>query len=699
MLQRTRRTRKLSLRTLPVRIAPSLLSLFLLHASLHGQGSASEGWPEYGGNLGGQRYSSARQINKENVSSLRVAWTFHTHALDIASSANSVAAFEATPVLWKGTLYFDSPFDQVFAVDALTGKLKWTFDPKISRTRLYIVTSRGVALWHAQAPGPGVCGETAVLVATLDRRLIALDAASGKPCPRFGTNGSVDLTKGVEVERPDLYFFTSPPIVVRNTIVLGASVGDNQQLFAGSGATRGFDAVTGQQKWKWEPAPWALQQGRRISGSGNAWARLSADPEHDLVFLPTGAASVDYYGGFRPGDNRDANSIVALRASTGEKVWAFQLVHHDVWDYDTASQPLLFTFRGSTPAVAVTNKTGMIYVFHRLTGEPLYPIVERRVPASRLIGESTSSTQPFSSLPPLQPILFSKANLGGTTADRNSCGRQMDELQYKGLFTPPSEAGAIIFPAALGGPNWGSSAIDIGSSVMYTRVSAIPFRLRMVLERPELLSATQRFLRHLEHKVPSWMGGEEPAERASRLSPDRSLRNLYRPPDMGLGGQDASVMRGSPYTMRLEALISPSGLPCGPEPYGSLVATDLNTGKQRWSVPHGSMSPAAKGSIGTGGPIVTAGGLVFVASTNDPFLRAYDAETGKEVWKAQLPATANATPMTYIEHGRQFVAIAVGGHRLQEKDESDVMMAFALSESGSKKPTHARVRSRPSLVH
>ncbi len=547
----------------------------LATGSLHicAQNPQSAGWPEYGGNIAGQRYSTADEINVENVAKLQPAWTFHTHALDTPSPFNASAAFEATPVLWNGTLYFDSPYDQIFAVNAATGKLRWKFDPKIPLKDLYIVTSRGVALWHATHPRPGVCGRATVLVATLDRRLIARDAETGKACPRFGNHGTVDLSKGVEIDRPDLYFFTSPPIVVGDTIVLGSSVGDNQQLFVASGATRGFNATTGKQIWSWEPVRWTGHQQPKLSGSGNAWAPLAADLEHDLVFLPTGSASVDYYGGLRIGDNRDADSIVALRASTGEKVWAFQLVHHNIWDYDTASQPLLFNFRGNTPAVAITNKTGMIYVFNRLTGEPLYPIIERAVPKSDVEGEVTWPTQPFSTLPALQPLRYSAADLRGSEADRSFCREQIRRLNYQGLFTPPSEKGSLLFPSALGGPNWGSSALNPDTNVMYTRVNAMPYRLRLVAKNPPPPTFEQR----LEHKwkkvAPVWLGGASAAD----LAPDALTSNVYRPPDMGLGPTDGSIMRGAPFSMLLQALVSPNGVPCGPAPFGQIVATNLNT--------------------------------------------------------------------------------------------------------------------------
>src|SRR5215469_4309813 len=334
--------------------------------------TASE-WPEYSGTLAGQRYSNATEISRQSVKQLKVAWAFHTHTFDRIGSRNDArSAFESTPVLWQGTLYFTSPYDEVFAIDASSGSLRWKFDPQVNRDAVSgVVASRGVALWHSNLPVSGECHDV-VLLATLDRRLIAQDARTGESCRQFGVQGTVDLTKGIQLDDPKYLSFTSPPVVVGQTIVLGSSVADNQKYFAGSGAVRGFDVRTGKQLWSWEPLRETKGRDGTMIGSGNAWAPLAADPDHDLVFVPTGSPSLDYFGGNRIGDDRDADSIVALRASTGQKVWAFQLVHHNLWDYDTASQPLLFEFRNNIPAVAVTNTTGMIYVFNRLTGEPLY---------------------------------------------------------------------------------------------------------------------------------------------------------------------------------------------------------------------------------------------------------------------------------------------------------------------------------------
>jgi quinoprotein glucose dehydrogenase len=636
---------------------------------------ANDGWPEYGGTLAGQRFSRAAQITPHNVSRLKIAWTFHTNTFASEISRNDRRSkFEATPILWQRTLYLTSPYNEVFALDASNGKLRWRYDPKVDRDAIFgVVASRGVAMWHAKNPARSVCHDV-VFVATLDRRMIALDARNGMTCPQFGVNGTVDLTKGIRVNDTKYLSYTSPPIIVGDTIVLGSSVADNQKLFAGSGAVRGFNAITGKQLWAWEPLRWTVGTGGQKSGSGNAWAPLAADSDHDLVFVPTGSASLDYFGGTRPGDNRDADSIVALRASTGEKVWAFQLVHHNLWDYDTASQPLLFEFQNKIPAIAVTNKTGMIYVFNRLTGQPLFPIVERPVPGSTLPGEVTWPTQPFSTLPPLAPLAYGSKDLHLPRAeDETFCTNAMQFYLYQGLFTPPSEKGSVLYPAALGGPNWGSSAFNPTTGVMYTRVSSLPYVLHL---RPRA-SKFMTTLRDLwEQFAPIGYGGDPLAQR-------HRGDDQFHPPDLAFSA-DKSVMEGAPYTMELRAFLGPSGVPCGPQPFGRLVATDLNSGRQRWSVAHGIMDGDEHGSVGTAGPIATAGGLVFVSGTIDPYLRAYDAVTGAELWKGRIPNASDATPMTYTLDGQQFVVLATGGTLVAGTSSSarpdNTLIAFSLPQ-------------------
>ncbi len=647
--------------------------LAVFSSTLFGQ---ADGWPEYGGTTFGQRYSAAVQINPKNVVNLQPAWAFHTGAIHHPETQlDEQARFEATPVLWNRRLFFNTPFDTVFSVDAVTGRRIWDFEPNISHSaHIYIVAARGVALWH-DSKGRGACANR-VFEATLDRRLIALDAVSGKPCSDFGDAGTVDLSKDIYLPEPWLMEYTSPPAIVGNMVILGSSVGDNQTTNAASGEIRAFDARTGRKVWSWQPARWNSAVIGHNTGAGNAWSALASDPANDLVFIPTGSCAPDYFGGLRVGDNRDADSIVALRASTGQKVWSFQLVHHDLWDYDTASQPLLFTFRGKVPAVAVTNKTGMIYVFNRLTGEPLFPIEERPVLQTDVPGEVTWPTQPFSSLPSLQPLSFHMADMDPKAAAEPFCKETLGSLKYQGLFTPPSIGGSLIYPSALGGTNWGSSSLDPRTGVMYSRVGSAAYRLYLAPKRMDSwVDRLRRLLSRITHGL------------ISPPAPFNPLNGVpaqeYRPPDMGIGIGDGSQMAGTPYQMFLQALIAPDGTPCAPSPYGRIVATDLNSGKQLWSVPHGVMVKGLPGSFGVGGSMVTAGGLIFVASSSDALFRAYRMTDGKMVWKAALPATANATPMGYEIHGRQYIALAIGGHWHGKDDESDTLEAFAL-------PTHSR---------
>ncbi|PYT56917.1 MAG: hypothetical protein DMG46_15960 [Acidobacteria bacterium] len=328
--------------------------LFLLPASgSFAQGKPDAGWPNYGNDRGGTRYSPAAQIDRSNVGQLKVAWTFRTGALPHDEELDKKAAFEATAILVDSKLFLSTPYDHVIALNAETGAKLWEFDPKLELPYgASEVTSRGVSAWrdsHAKAGAP--CA-LRVFIGTLDARLIALDGATGKPCRDFGSDGEIDLTTGVRLRDPGDYQVTSAPAIFKDLIITGSSLGDNRAVTVERGIVRAFDVRTGNLRWTWDPiAPWAYQTSPR-TGAGNAWSTISVDAEHDLVFIPTGSASPDYFGGFRKGDNKWANSVVALRASTGEFVWGFQVVHHDLWDYDVACQPTLFTWKGGTLAVA-----------------------------------------------------------------------------------------------------------------------------------------------------------------------------------------------------------------------------------------------------------------------------------------------------------------------------------------------------------
>ena len=593
-------------------------------------------WTHYGADAGGSKYSPLRQINRDSVAELEVAWTYHTGALEPASDLNSKAASESTPILVAGSLVLTTPFNHVIALDPATGAERWKYDPAIDRSKSYSeVTNRGVASWN----GSGASAR--VFLGTLDGRLIALDAATGRPVESFGEHGVVDLTTGINVKSRGDYQMTSPPAVVGNTVVVGSSIGDNRRVDVESGVVRGYNAMSGKLIWSWDPIPWAQRQ-ELPTGAANAWSVLSADPERDMVFIPTGSASPDFFGGRRPGENRWANSVVALKASTGEFVWGFQAVHHDIWDFDIAAQPSLFQFKGETPAIAFATKSGYLYVLDRLTGEPLLPVKETAVPKSDVAGEMAHPTQPIPTSDPLLPLTISDKDLwGATEKDLAWCRERFAELRYDGPFTPPSLQGSLQYPGNVGGVNWGGTAVSPDGEVAVANVNLLGFMVRLI---PQEALAEER--RAAEHN---------------------RLTGEFAP------------QRGTAYAMYRQPFMTPGRMPCLAPPWGTVVATNANTGKRLWSVPLGRIAPGApEGSPNLGGPILTAGGLVITAAAFDPTIRAFDSSNGKLLWQATLPASAQATPMTYEADGRQYIVISAGGHGKLKTQMGDAVVAYAL---------------------
>jgi quinoprotein glucose dehydrogenase len=594
--------------------------------------AADPGWTAYGHDAGGTRYSSLKQIDRTNIATLGPAWTYHTGALDLPGEANKKAAFEATPILIEGTLYLPTPFNAVIALDPATGREKWKFDPKLNHQQDYSeVTSRGVASWK------GARGQSLIFEGTIDGRLLALDGATGKLA------WQVDLTKDVNLRDRGNYQVTSAPTVAGDLVITGSSIGDNRAVELERGVVRAFDVHTGKLRWTWDPIPWANKQTPR-TGAANAWGTISADPARDLVFIPTSSASPDYFGGMRPGDNRHANSVVALKASTGELVWAYQVVHHDLWDYDIASQPVLIDYAGR-PAVAVTTKMGLLFVLDRLTGKPLHTVEERAVPKSDIPGEDAAPTQPIPAWSAMVPQRLTADDVwGATPADRDACRQRLSNLRNDGLYTPPTLQGTLAFPGNVGGVNWGSAAWDPEHNLLFTDTNRLAAIIRLI-PRDELRAAI---------------------EQAKGAKENRFSGEFAR-------------QTGTPFAMYRDWLASPSGLPCNAPPWGALVAFDLKTGNVRWESPVGEVAPGVPGgSPNLGGPMATAGGLVFTAAGMDTALRAFDAETGKELWKATLPASAQATPMTYEIGGRQYVVICAGGHGKLGTKMGDSVVAFRL---------------------
>ena len=623
---------------------PVVLAVTLcLGPMARGQSAPDSGWPAYGNDPGGTRYSPARQIDRSNVTRLQVAWTYRTGGMQQPVKALEKAAFEVTPILVAGKLFLGTPYDHVVALDPRSGTRLWEFDPKVDLDRSYSeVASRGVSAWRDSKATAGQPCRLRVFVGTIDARLIALDGETGKACADFGSQGTVDLTEDAATQTvwTGGYQVTSAPAISNDLVIVGSSIADNWRVDTGRGIVRGFDVRNGKRRWIWDPIPWG-QKTKPRTGGGNAWSTLSVDSEHDLVFIPTGSASPDYYGGIRRGDNKWANSVVALRASTGAFVWGFQVVHHDLWDYDVASQPALIGWKDGTPAVVINTKMGHVFVLNRLTGAPLLPVEERSVPRSDISGESSWPTQPFSTISLVPERLPPGDAWGPTPEDVRWCRDKLEASRNEGIFTPPSLRGTVVFPGNVGGVNWGSAAYD-------------PERHLMVVNT---------------NRLAAWV----------KLIPREKFEaEGEAPQDNRIFGEFAD-QSPSPYGLYRTFLFSPSKLPCNAPPWGTTEAVDLHSGKKLWEAPLGTLIPGQEtGSINLGGPIVTVGGLVFTSASMDSFFRAFHSESGKELWKHALPAGGQATPMTYTLDGKQYVVIAAGGHGKLHTKQGDYILAFAL---------------------
>jgi quinoprotein glucose dehydrogenase len=612
-------------------------------------------WPSYGGDPGGQRYSPLGGITRENVSSLEVAWTHRTGDVsDGRGDIPSTSAFEATPLLVDDTLYVCTPFNRVIALHPETGAVRWSFDPRIDLSGRYAnqLVCRGVATWLDPKRMYDKACRRRIFTATNDARLIALDALSGRPCADFGRVGVVDLNEGPGPQRwKGEYQVTSPPAVIGELVVVGSAVGDNQRVDAPSGVVRAYDVRSGELRWSQDLAPPGHPRPKKgyVPATPNVWAVMSVDEERDLVFVPTGNPAPDYYRGDRTELDHYGSSVVALRGSTGEVVWHFQTVHHDLWDFDVPAQPTLVTLEQggeSVPALIQATKMGLLFVLNRETGAPIFPVVERPVPQDGAPGQTLSPTQPFPvKPPPLVPTSLGPDDAWGLTPwDRGACRRRIEALRFDGMYTPPSLEPTLMYPGNAGGANWGGIAFDPERQLAIVNVMDVPWAVQLI-----------------------------PRE-------DYALEREANP-GVEFGPQD-----GMPYAVRREMLLSPLGVPCNAPPWGSLVAVDMRTGEIRWQVPLGTLRdlmpiplPITVGVPNLGGPIATAGGVVFIAAAMDNYLRAFDVESGEELWRGRLPAGGQATPMTYRgRDGRQFVVVAAGGHGRGGTTLGDHIVAFAL---------------------
>ncbi|MFT7654453.1 MAG: quinoprotein glucose dehydrogenase [Candidatus Azotimanducaceae bacterium] len=614
------------------------------------------GWPAYGATPGGTHFSPATQITPENVAWLEQAWVHNSGDFRDAGPTPDggymgSSAFQVTPILVDEALYYCTPFNRVFALNARTGKEIWSYDPQVDINNNWVLPNcRGVSSWKAPDWQEGDSRECVhrIVTGTVDARLIALDAATGEPCTDFGENGAVDITPEISRHDPLEYGITSPPAILNDLIITGSMVLDNVRTDIPSGVVRAYDIRTGEQRWAWNPVPPGMEQrdddGSFRSGTTNVWSIISVDPERDLVFIPTGNTSPDYYGGHRDGLDYYSSSVVALHAATGEVAWHYQMVHHDIWDYDTPAQPTLIDLEVDgemVPVVVQVTKMGLTFVLHRDTGKPVYPVEERPVPQNPAEGEYLSPTQPFPThFPNLVSPISADDAWGMMIWDEMMCANKLEALRNEGIYTPPTVEGSLFYPGNGGGNNWGSPAINPGSQTMFV----------ITLRTPNFLKLTPR----------------EECEQNGRPN-----------------------QQGTPYCSETSFLMSPLGVPCVKPPWATLDAVDLVAGEILWSVPYGTTRDLApfpfwwiEGIPAIGGVMTTSTGVVFGAGVMEHAFRAYSAQTGETLWEARLPTAANSTPMTYQleEGGKQYVVVAAGGHMSGFNAAGDHLIAFTLPD-------------------
>jgi quinoprotein glucose dehydrogenase len=583
---------------------------------------------------GGGRYSPLADINAGNVGRLEQAWVYRYGAGDYFDGSlpfNRGTSSETTPILVDGRLIFTTPTNRVIALDPERGQELWTFDPGLDRRAWYanMWTNRGVAAWQGR---PGEACSPRVFLTTLDARLIALDARTGKRCTGFA---DVNLREGVRsLIDPRLLSLTSPGTVIGDLIVVGSSVADNILAESPHGIVRAFDTRSGRLRWtfhtipaKGDPGSETWETGTAHTGAANVWSTITADPKRGLVFLPVSSASPDHYGGVRPGANLYSDSVVALDAKTGKLRWQFQTVHHDLWDYDLAAPPILIDIRRDgryVPAVVVLTKSSLVFVLHRETGAPLFPVEERPVPASDVPGERAWPTQPFPVKPaPLSSQRITSADLDDWTPEHHeACSQRLAQLRNEGIYTPPSLQGTLVHPATGGGANWSGGAFDPVRRLIFVPVNNMAMEIRLV---PTGRDTGERYR----------IGGNEPFSHDGRL--------------------------------------------CNRPPWGRLVAVDVDKGEIAWSVSTTS-GPDDLGNSSYGPALATAGGLVFHGGGYYPVLRIHDATTGARIGRLELPAGVHGGPISYKlrPEGRQYIVVAAGGHDTLKSPKGDYIVAWAL---------------------
>ena len=641
-------------------------------------------WSLPGGDAGGGHFSQATQITPENVGGLEIAWTHRSGDFrqgdnfisGLSGEAPLQSSWQATPVLIDDHLYLCTPFNRILAIHAETGAEGWSYAPDIDLEGFPMPRCRGVTQWTDTRIPEGKPCHRVVIAPLMDARVVGLDADSGEVCPFGNERLEIDLSEGLGPYETGFYMLNTPPAITGNTLITGGSIADNMTTAVPSGVIRAYDLNSGKLLWAWEPVIAVAEPGKAASeaedssanmspnadtlryqqGTTNSWSYLSVDPELGLVYVPTGNTSPDYYGGHRGNLDHYSSSVVALSIETGEVVWHFQTVHHDIWDFDVPSQPTLFeTDIDGRPVkgLAQTTKQGYVFLLDRQTGEPLFPVAEVPMPQGAAPGDYTAPTQPVPVKPrSLLDLPGERDPIWGLVPwDKWACKDTLSSLRYDGPFTPPALEGALHMPSAFGGQNWGGPAID-------------PGRHKLVVNTLHMGTVVQLIPRD----QCDGDGPEPVADGPFLLEPSE----------------------GTPYcNRRWLGFVSPLGVPCTPPPWGTLAGIDLRTGNVDWQVPLGTTRDMApwpfwyiKGSPNLGGPVSTASGLTFIGATTDHFLRAFDTDTGEELWKGRLPTSGHGLPITYqlTEEGSQYVVIAAGGHAAMGTPPGDYLIAFKLPE-------------------
>lgn len=621
-------------------------------------------WSYYSATQAGTKYSPLDQINRDNVNELEVAWVYRTGELERLSEVQrGQQSFENTPTMVAGSLIVCTPTGRVVALDPKNGKERWVFDPNQYPlpADIHYPKCRGVSHWVDQEAESDAPCQHRIIYGTWEFKVFAIDSGTGRRCTGFGDNGEVSFESEKTLIPGEFIYIPSPPAVVSDVAIFGSMIFDNLRHDAPSGKVRAIDIRTGKLRWEFDPIPRHPEDeaasswhgnSAQMTGHANVWSIMSVDEDRGLVFLPTTSPSPDFFGGLRPGENRYANSVVALHGESGEMAWHYQITHHDVWDYDLPSQPILVDIPRDgqrVPAVVQLTKQGLVFVLHRETGEPLFPVEERPVPQGGVAGEWLSPTQPFPLLPPplVAQGMSSDDVWGFTFVDRYFCRKQFEKLRHDGMYAPPSLQGTVLMPSFAGGSNWGGGAYDPERNLLITSTIHIAGVAKLVAR---------------EHVVES-VG-----------VPKVDARTTFRFPQLG-----------TPYIVENWLIFSPLGAPCSEPPWGRLTAVDLEHGTINWQVALGSLEKLLRvplalemGTPHAGGAIVTAGGLVFIAATADDKFRAYDIDNGEVLWKTKLPAGGQATPMTYSLNDRQYLVIAAGGHALYQTTPGDYVIAYSL---------------------